>query len=195
MTTQRIQVPVLNAETAPAASSELLKAVRGKMGFIPNMLGTFANAPALLEGYLNLSSIFDKTSLTPTERQVVLLAVSFENDCEYCMAAHTAIAGMFKVDAEVIAALRENRPIADLRLEALRKFSVEVVKTRGWPTPESVARFMDAGFTSVQSLEVVLGVGLKTISNYANHLASVPLDEAFTKVKWTKPACGVSCSH
>lgn len=195
MTTQSLLVPVLNAETAPAASRELLKAVRGKMGFIPNMLGTFAHAPALLEGYLALSGIFDKTSLSPTERQLVLLAVSAENECAYCMAAHTAIAGMHKVDAEVIAALRESRPIANPKLEALRRFAVEVTSTRGWPAPETVSRFTDAGYTPVQALEVVLGVGLKTISNYANHLTAVPLDDAFAKVKWTKPTCNAGCSH
>ncbi|HBS29999.1 MAG TPA: carboxymuconolactone decarboxylase [Phycisphaerales bacterium] len=183
-------VPVRSVESAPVASRDLLKAAGSKFGFVPNLLGMFANAPALLEGYLTLAGIFDKTSLSPTERQVVLLAVSFENGCEYCMAAHSAIAGMQKVDQGVISALRDGGSIADARLEALRSFAAEVVRTRGWPSPETVSRFTGAGYTPAQALEVVLGVGVKTLSNYANHLAATPLDAAFAPVKWSMPGCG-----
>lgn len=187
------ELPVQNIETAPAASRDMLKGVQGKFGFIPNLTGVFANAPALLEGYLALAGIFDKTSLSPTERQVVLLAVSFENGCDYCMAAHTAIAGMQKVDQGVIKALRENSPIADAKLEALRRFAAEITQTRGFPSPEAVAGFTKAGYTSAQALEVVLGVGVKTLSNYTNHLSHTPLDPAFQTAAWSKPACGAGC--
>lgn len=185
-----VNVPVQNVESAPAASRDLLKAAGSKFGFVPNLLGMFANAPALLEGYLALAGIFDKTSLSPTERQIVLLAVSFENGCEYCMAAHSAIAGMQKVDQGVIGALREGKPIAQTNLEALRAFAAETVRTRGWPSPETVAMFTGAGYTPAQALEVILGIGLKTLSNYANHLAATPLDAAFAPAKWSKPGCG-----
>lgn len=185
-----VNVPVQSVESAPAASREMLKAAGGKFGFVPNLLGMFANAPALLEGYLTLAGIFDKTSLSPTERQVVLLAASFENGCEYCMAAHSAIAGMQKVDQGVIGSLREGKPIADAKIEALRSFAAETVRTRGWPSTEAVATFTGAGYTPAQALEVILGIGVKTLSNYANHLAATPLDAAFAPVKWSKPGCG-----
>lgn len=185
-----INVPVHSVESAPVASRDLLKAAGSKFGFVPNLLGMFANAPALLEGYLTLAGIFDKTSLSPTERQVVLLAASFENGCEYCMAAHSAIAGMQKIDQGVIGALRDGHPIAHAKLEALRSFTAEAVRTRGWPSTEAVARFIGAGYTPAQALEVVLGIGVKTLSNYANHLAATPLDDAFAPVKWSKPGCG-----
>jgi len=193
MTAPSLSLPVQNVETAPAAARDMLKGVQDKFGFVPNLTGVFANAPALLEGYLTLAGIFDKTSLSPTERQIVLLAASFENGCEYCMAAHSAIAGMQKVDQGVVSALREGTPVADARLEALRAFAADVVRTRGWPSPESLAGFTNAGYTPAQALEVVLGVGVKTLSNYTNHLARTPLDAAFAPAKWTKPACGASC--
>lgn len=188
-----INLPVQNIETAPAASRDMLKAAAGKFGFVPNLLGVFANAPALLEGYLTLAGIFDKTSLSPTERQVVLVATSFENGCEYCMAAHTAIAGMLKVDQGVVTSLREGKPIADAKLESLRAFAADVTRTRGWPLPESLAGFTKAGYTPAQALEVVLGVGVKTLSNYTNHLAHTPLDAEFKAAAWKKPACGAGC--
>jgi uncharacterized peroxidase-related enzyme len=188
MNAHRLHLPVHTSQTAPAASRDLLESTQAKLGFVPNLFGMLANAPALLEGYLTLSGIFDTTSLSATERQVVLLAVSFENGCDYCMAAHTAIARMQKVDPGVLAALREGLPIGDGRLQALRGFTAEVARSRGWPTQEAVSRFVSAGYTPVQALEVVLGVGVKTLSNYANHLAGTPLDAAFAPAQWSKPA-------
>lgn len=162
----------------------MLDKAKAKYGFVPNLLGVMANAPALLEAYMTVSGLYDKTSLSPTERQVVLLAVSAENECRYCVAAHTSIAQMHDVDATVVEAIRNNEPIDDDKLEALRRFAVEVVLTRGWPSNEVKQAFHDVGYTDVHALEVILGVGMKTLSNYTNHMAETPLDDAFTKAAW-----------
>jgi AhpD family alkylhydroperoxidase len=61
-----------------------------------------AEAPALVTAYTTLSRIFEETSFSPAERQVVLLTVSYENGCEYCVAAHSVIAGMKKLPADVV---------------------------------------------------------------------------------------------
>jgi alkylhydroperoxidase family enzyme len=95
---------------------------------------------------------------------------------------------MRKVDASVITALRDDLPLRDNRLQALRTFTVEVVRTRGWPSDQALAGFLAAGYSQAQALEVVLGVGVKTLSNYANHLANTPLDAAFAPAKWSPPA-------
>lgn len=182
-----VPLPAHTINEAPTAARELLQSAHDKFGFVPNLLGVMANAPALLEGYLALASAFEKSSLSATERQVVLLATSFENGCEYCMAAHSAIASMQKVAPDVVAALRENRPIADSKLQALRVFAAEMVRTRGWPTPAAAARFTTAGYQPAQTLDVVLGIGVKTLSNYCNHLAATPLDDAFAAATWTRP--------
>ena len=80
MSTQSSLFTPLGPETAPEASRPLLEKIRKSYKFIPNMFGTFANSPVLLEGYLGLESVFDKGSLTVAERQLVLLAASVEND-------------------------------------------------------------------------------------------------------------------
>lgn len=180
--------PLHTAATAPEAARPILEGTRKAFGFVPNLLATMANAPALLEGYIALGRLFDQSSLNATQRQVVLLAVSRENTCEYCVAAHTAIAGMQKVPATVVAAIRDGRDIADPALEALRRFTVTVVRSRGNPTEAEVAAFLAAGHTAQQVLEVVLGVGMKTLSNYTNHIAATPLDAAFAPVAWAKAA-------
>jgi uncharacterized peroxidase-related enzyme len=176
------------AETAPAAARPILEGAKKNFGFIPNLLGTMAAAPPLLTAYTTVSGLFDQTSLSPTERQIVLLAVSAENGCEYCVAAHTAIAGMQKVSPDVVDALRNGTPIADRKLEALRRFAVATVKSRGFPGRFDTQAFFDAGYGETQVLEVILGVGMKILSNYTNHIARTPLDGAFVPVAWTKAA-------
>lgn len=179
--------------TAPESARQILTQVKGKFGFIPNLLGTMANAPALLKGYLTLAEIFDSSSFTPTERQIVLLATSRANGCAYCMAAHTVIAGMQKVPDDIVKSLRDDMPVNDPKLEALRIFAGEVADKRGYPSEESLKHFLSAGYTKEQVLEVVLGVGFKTLSNYTNHIAKTALDQAFSPAAWDEKARQESC--
>ncbi|MDP2740146.1 MAG: carboxymuconolactone decarboxylase family protein [Pseudorhodobacter sp.] len=180
--------PVNTLDTAPEATKPILIAAQKGFGFLPNLLAVMSTAPALLEGYMTLSRIFDSSSLSPTERQIVLLAASRENGCAYCMSVHTAIAGMQKVSSEVVNAIRDDVTIPDSKLEALRAFAAEVTRTRGWPEDANSAAFLAAGYGPQQVLEVVLGVGLKTISNYTTHIAGTPLDAAFKPTEWSSAA-------
>lgn len=175
-------------ESAPQAAVETLTAAKKAYGFLPNLLAVMAEAPALVKAYTTLSRIFDEAALNASERQVVLLTTSFENDCEYCVAAHSVIAGMQKVPSDVVQAIRDGRPIADKKLEALRRFTSAIVTTRGYPTDRDTKAFLDAGYTKAQALDVVLGVGVKTLSNYTNHIAGTPLDAGFTNAAWSKAA-------
>ncbi|MCI0405370.1 MAG: carboxymuconolactone decarboxylase family protein [candidate division Zixibacteria bacterium] len=183
-----ISFKVHTPETAPEGSKNTLNQTKKALGFIPNLFGTFAEAPAALNGYAALSEQFDKTSLSPAERQVVLLATSFENECHYCMAVHSTLAKMVSVPADTIRALREGRPIQDARLEGLRQFVRKLVQKRGWVSGEDVQAFLNAGYRQPQILEVLVGVTLKTLSNYTNHIAQTPLDPAFEPAKWNHPA-------
>lgn len=177
---------VHTVHTAPSTATQVLKDTQEAYGFLPNLLGVMAEAPALLKAYRTVIGLFDETSLTPTERQVVLLTVSESNGCGYCVAAHTVIAGMQQVAADVVDAIRAGQAIADPKLQALRRFTGAVVESRGWPSADDMAAFLHAGYTQTQVLEVVLGVGVKTLSNYTNHIADTPLDAAFAKAAWSK---------
>lgn len=180
--------PVHTVETAPEAAREFLVGTQKAFGFLPNLIGVMASAPALAKAYGALIGLFDQTSFTPTERQIVLLATSADNGCTYCVAAHSIIAGMQKVPADVVEAIRNNTPINDPKLEALRRFTTAMVATRGRPSEDEVKAFLAAGYTEVQVLEVVLGIGFKTLSNYTTHISEVPVDQAFASAAWTKAA-------
>ena len=89
-------------ESAPERSKPILEGVTKKYGFIPNSLAVMAEAPAMLDSYMTLSGIFEKSSLNEIERQIVLLANSNKNGCCYCVAAHTTISQMAKIPDDVI---------------------------------------------------------------------------------------------
>ena len=175
-------------ETAQAKSAEMLATVEQSYGFIPNLLGIFAESPATLKAYRTIGQIFDESSFSATERQLVILTASRLNDCRYCVAAHSTVAEMQNVPADVIEAIRIDQPIADSKLEALRTFTTAVVEKRGWATEDDTEAFLAAGYTKAQILEVILGISFKTLSNYVNHIADTPLDDAFAPKAWAPVA-------
>jgi uncharacterized peroxidase-related enzyme len=170
----------LGLESAPEKSRPILEKVQQVFKFIPNLFGTFANSPALLEGYTALDAAFEKTQLSPVERQLVLLAASVENACPYCTAAHSTVLKRFlNVPPEVVAAVRSGSPVSNQKLNALVNLTKEIVSARGHVGPPTIDSFIAAGYRKEQVLEVLIGVALKTISNYTDHLSPNELDQAF----------------
>lgn len=175
-----------SVENAPKGSEAILEGYKKKLGFVPNLMGIMAASPPVIEGYVALNQLFDKTSFTPAERQVVLLEVSAANGCGYCVAAHTAIAKMQGVSDAVVAAVRDGDTIQDAKLQTLRAFARSVAETRGYPTQATMSAFLAAGYGQTQVLEVILGVAMKTLSNYVNHVAGTPLDPSFESARWAQ---------
>ena len=174
-------------DTAPAEASPRLQKAQDTLGFVPNLYATMAEAPAVLEGYQTLAGIFGKTNLSATEQQIILMTNNVLNGCGYCMAAHTTIARGQEVPEDVIQALRDGTPIADAKLEALRTFATTVNETRGNPKDSDIEALLGAGYTKQTVFEVVLGTAFKVLSNYTNHIAETPVDDAFASNAWTKP--------
>lgn len=176
-----------NAE--PPAKAVLDKAL-AQVGFIPNMYARMVHSPGLLETYLGGYAAFRNDSgFTPQEQEVVFLAISRENGCEYCVSAHSMLADMqSKVPAGVTNAIRAGTPIPDTKLAALARFTQAMVASRGLPTRADVEAFLAAGYSERQILEIVLAIAVKTLSNYANHLFHTPLDVMFESRRWTAPA-------
>jgi uncharacterized peroxidase-related enzyme len=170
----------LGVETAPEKSRALLEKIQKSFKFIPNLFGVFANSPALLEGYLGLEGAFDKGTLSAVERSIVLLAASVENSCNYCTAAHsTVLKGFLHVPSEVVAAVRSNRPLPDPKLNSLAALTRGIVSKRGQVETQTIENFLAAGYRKDQILEVLMGVALKTMSNYLDHISPTQLDQAF----------------
>ncbi len=180
MNTQSSLFTPLGLETAPEMSRPFLQNIQKGFKFIPNLFGVFANSPVLLEGYLGLEKTFDKGSLSAVERQIVLLAASVENSCGYCTAAHSTVLKAFMhVPAEVVSAVRSSQPVTDPKLNALVALTKEIVSQRGHVRTQVMESFLAAGYQKEQVLEVLIGVALKTMSNYLDHISPTELDQAF----------------
>ena len=140
-------------------------------------MAVFANNPTVLEGYLALGAVFEKGAFTPRERQIILLAVSLENNCHYCAAAHSQIAkGLLNTPPEVVAAVHNNLAVPDVKLNALVSLVRELVRERGYAKDKSIQKFLAAGYKKEQVMELLLGIALKTISNYLDHISPTPFD-------------------
>lgn len=176
--------PLHDTNSAPEAAQPRLEGARKAMGFIPNIFAKMAEAPAVLEGYMALSDIFDRTSLSPVEREVVLLTTSVEHECHFCVAAHSGRAKKAGMDEAVLQALRDGKPLPDARLQALHAFTLAVVRERGRVDEGAVEDLLEAGFERQQVLEVVLGVSMKVLSNYTNHIAGTPLNGELAALEW-----------
>jgi len=175
---------IYDIESAPEEAKPFLKGAKEKFGFVPNLLGEFAEAPAVLEGYLALNEIVGKTSFTPQEQQLAILAVSVKNKCHYCSAIHaTILKNQLNVDEDVVNAVKNGDPVPNEKYNALVTFVRSVVEKRGFVDDTDVESFTAAGYTKQNVLEVNLITALKTISNYTNHIADTPLDEAFQAEK------------
>lgn len=175
-------------DTAPDTSKPILADARAAFGGIPSLYAVMAESPAALSAYDAIWSRSESSSLSAAERHTVYLTAAYENECRYCIAAHTVMSGGTALTDDQVEALRTGGPLNDDRLEALRRFASNVAVGRGWVHEDETARFIEAGFTRAQVLEVVVGVVTKALSNYVNHLVDTPLDPFMRGVEWAPRA-------
>jgi AhpD family alkylhydroperoxidase len=171
-------------ETAPDGSKPLLENLQGAVGLIPNLAAAMAESPELLRGFLSIRQIFYGGTFSPGEIQVLALTNAFENGCRYCMAFHSMLALKEGVSREAVEALRAGRSPKEPKLDTLSKFSRALVKQRGHVGDDELRRLFAAGYSKAQALEVVLGVAVSILPNFAHHITQCPLDRAFSAHAW-----------
>lgn len=174
-------------ETASEAAQPLIERSKKAMGRLPGLHAVMAEAPGLLDGYQVLHGLFQNaTHFDKDELTVVWQAINVEHACHYCVPAHTGIAKMMKVDDAITDALRNETALPTAKLEALRTYTLQLVRQRGDVTADQRDAFHAAGYDKRAELEIVLGIAQKVMSNYTNHLAQTPVDEVFEKFAWQK---------
>jgi AhpD family alkylhydroperoxidase len=180
-----IDFTVHDENTAPAASRKMLEGARSRLGFVSTLAGVMAESPELLEAYNAAFASFMRTSLPTLAKHTVLITASVVNACSYCVAAHSTMAHRARMHEVDLEALRDDRPMDDPGLEAVRLLTRAIVDNRGWLDDTRIDSFLESGYTRRHVLDVVLGVGVKTLSNYTNHVADTPLDPAWAAHAWT----------
>ena len=155
-------------------NQQIFQQLEKNLGFVPNLYAYYAKSETALQDYLNLQN--RKSGLTKKEREVINLVVSEYNGCEYCLSAHTVIAGMNGFTSEQILNLRSAEVPFDSRLDALAKFTKEAVAKRGQVDESTKEAFFAAGYNEGQMIDVIINIGDKIISNYVHNLAKFDID-------------------
>lgn len=171
-------------ENSQPATAALLSAVEKQIGFIPNVFAVIAESSAGLKAFIELNEQFSQSAFNATSREIIQTATSVENQSNYCVAGHSAFADMQSVSDDVIDAVRNNQTIADTKLEALNQFTRLLVRNRGQVTSTQLKKFLDAGYTNQHVFEVMLGISIKTLTNFANNVVETPLDDQFSTYAW-----------
>jgi alkylhydroperoxidase family enzyme len=172
--------------SAPEASKSQLDDSLKAFGMLPNLHGVMAEAPNVLKAYKLLHDLFQDTSFDNEELTVIWQTINVEHQCLYCVPAHTGIAKMMNIDDSITDALRNSTPLPTQKLQVLHDTTLALIRERGRPNQSVISSFYQAGYQNRQLLEIILGISQKVMSNYINHLADTPVDEAFEAFSWSK---------
>ncbi|MFO0924865.1 MAG: carboxymuconolactone decarboxylase family protein [Pirellulales bacterium] len=169
------RIQTVAPEQATGKAKELLNAVNGKLGLVPNMMRAMANAPAVLDAYLAFSSSLGKGSLSPKQREQIALTVAQRNGCDYCLAAHSAIGKMVGLTEEQIRDSRQSNAI-DTATDVVLKLADRLVVNQGRLNDADWTGLRSAGMDDATIAEVVANVALNIFTNYFNHVAETEVD-------------------
>ncbi|MGW0183014.1 carboxymuconolactone decarboxylase family protein, partial [Nocardia sp. NPDC003345] len=169
-------------ETAPPDSRAAIRALTGPSGAAPDAVARLAESPELLNGFLAMSASFERCTLDPVAREIVIMTVAVRNDCHICVAMHTGKLRALGAPAELATALRERLPLPDPAHEAIRSFTLAVLATAGGVDDTTLETFLAHGYTRRNALEVVFGIGTYTMST----LGTTIRRPCCISVNWTK---------
>ena len=170
-----------SVESAPEQSKPILEGAVKQMGRVPGLFGVMAESPNTLKAYTQLHQAFNESSFDADELTVVWQTINVEHECHYCVPAHTGIAHSMNVDPAIDRALRNQTEMPTKKLQVLHKTTLLVLRNRGLLSDEALEAFYAAGYEQKHILGILLGLSQKVISNYINHIAKTPIDDAFKK--------------
>jgi uncharacterized peroxidase-related enzyme len=176
----------ISPESATGKAKELLDAVQGKLGLVPNMTRAMVNSPAVLDGYLALSGALSKGAFNAKTREQIALAIAETNSCGYCLAAHSAIGKMVGLTSEQIMDSRRATSV-DPKSEAIIRFARRVVDAQGHVSDSDIAQARAAGLDDGGIAEIVANVALNIFTNYFNPVAETEID--FPKAEPLSEVC------
>ena len=155
-------------------NQEIFDKLEKAMGMVPNIYATFAHSETALSDYLDFEN--RKSSLKPKEREVINLAVSQVNNCQYCLAAHTLIGQKTGFTPDQVLEIRGGRAEFDDKLDALAQFARAVAENRGRVSDLQTATLLEAGYTEENIIDIVMAVSGISTTNYLHNITDVPVD-------------------
>ena len=179
-TTTTARVALQTRDTATGASQALLEQIHGAFGVTPNMFKAVANSPAALASMWAAFGALGSGTLGAKLGEQIAVAIADINDCEYCLAAHTALGRKAGATSDEMAAAQAGQS-QDPKTAAALKFATSVVRNRARIGAGDVEALREAGFDDGQVVEIVAHVALNLFTNYVNVALAVPVD--FPQVK------------
>jgi alkylhydroperoxidase family enzyme len=184
--------PLHSFESAPAQSKPVLQQLQKTFGLIPNIAGKMAESPVLINGFIGLFERVHASSLTEPQIQTLLLTNAVVNASEWPVAFHTALALQPGVHREDVNAIRRGALPDDAGLAALSSLARALIEKRGRLGESDQRRFLQAGFSLEQILEVIAVVAASTITNYASSVTQPQVEAQFEAFAWDAPAVSAS---
>ena len=179
------RLQTINPSTATGKSKDLLDAVKAKLGRAPNMTKVMANSPAVLGAYLGFSGALAEGQLDSKIGEQIALVIAQENQCDYCLSAHSAIGALVGLTQGQIAASRKGDGSGEKATAALT-FAKRVLDARGHVAEPDLAAVRAAGFSDGEIAEIIAHVALNVFTNYFNVATEPDID--FPKVHYAKAA-------
>jgi uncharacterized peroxidase-related enzyme len=173
------RITTVSNESANTEQRSLLDAIQSQLGMVPNFLRVFAHSPDALKAFLGLHHIAGQGSLDAATRERIALALAQQNECEYCLSAHTAIGRKAGLNGAEIEANRAGTS-QDAKAAVAVKFARALVEHKGEVTNAELQAMSDAGFSEADIVEVITHVGMNVLTNILGKASRVSID--FPKV-------------
>ena len=177
-------VMALDLPVAPLSSAmqAYFQKCRDRLGFVPNVLNAYAHDMAKLEAFVALSSDLMQapSGLSKLEREMIAVAVSSQNHCYYCLAAHGAAVRALSGDAKLGDMLVMNYRAAPLpeRQRAMLDFAVKMTVASASIDDADREALRAQGFSERDIWDIAAVAGFYNMSNrLASALDMRPNDE------------------
>lgn len=171
-------------ESAPEKSKPALQGLKQNIGLVPNLAATMAESPTLVNGFVGAFGNFHSGTFSGAEKQVLLLTNAVTNRCAWAVAFHSTMALKEGVAPTAVQAIREGRLPDDNKLAALASYTKALIEQRGSVSDGELQHFKAAGYTPAQAFEVIAGLAVSTMANYAGNIANPPLEAPFAAQAW-----------
>ena len=171
-------------ESAPEKSKLALQGLRQNVGLVPNLAATMAESPTLVNGFVGAFGNFHSGTFSGAEKQTLLLTNAVVNRSPWAVAFHSTMALKEGVAPTAVQAIRSGRLPDDNKLAALSSYTKALIEQRGHVSDSELQQFKAAGYTPAQAFEVIAGLAVSTMANYAGNIANPPLEAPFAPQAW-----------
>jgi 4-carboxymuconolactone decarboxylase len=169
----------------PADIRERILAVQEKAGFIPNVFLVLAHRPEEFRAFFAYhDALMDKPgNLTKAEREMIVVATSNLNQCQYCVIAHGAILRIRAKNPLIADQVAVNYRKADItdRQKAMLDFAVKVSQAAHGVGDDDLATLAAHGFSEEDAWDIAAIAAFFGLSNRLANVTSMrPNDEFYT---------------